>query len=134
MKLIRRLSAGTLGVFVASLCLALTVHATEFIIIEIDGDPSEKITGDCYLLQKSGKYSRQRIESNVPAKFWMPTTAVRCNFEKSDFVRPLSVKIRRGDTIELRQQSRPPLKWIAIRSSGPWGNAHGSVHPSRPTF
>jgi hypothetical protein len=110
------------------------VQANEFVEINISGDTQERVTGDCYLLQKSGRLARQKIESKIPAKFWLPTSAARCNFQKINPVLPLIFQIKRGQTIELEHKSKPPFRWIVIRSSGPWGKAMGSNRPSRPIF
>ncbi len=123
-----------MGSLVGLHAAAFTAQASEFTVISITGDPNEKIMGDCYLLQKSGQLARQKVESKVPAKFWLPSNAVRCNFQKISVMLPLTFRVERGQTIELEHKSKPPFRWIVLRSSGPWGKAEGANHPSRPVF
>ncbi|WP_148301925.1 hypothetical protein [Sneathiella glossodoripedis] len=108
--------------------------AEKFILIDVTGDKTEKISGDCYLLRRNGQLARQRLQSKVPTRFWLPTSAVRCNFEKSDAVLPVTVTIIRNGEVEYRLTSRPPFKWMVFRSSGPWGLAEGNSYPTRPAF
>lgn len=114
--------------------LGVDAHSQDFVELSITGDTLERITGDCYLQKPSGQFARQRIEGELPARFWLPTSAFRCNIHKSSPRSMIVVTVLREGQVELVQKSQVPLKWIVVRSSGPWGNAKGGVYAARPLY
>ena len=126
----------SLKCFVVGFACIFSVEARsqDFVELSITGDPSEKITGDCYLQKPGGQFVRQRIEGTIPAHFWLPTSAFRCNVHKSSPRSTLVVTVLREGQVEIRQKSQAPLRWIVVRSSGPWGEAKGGVYAARPLY
>ncbi|MCG8490783.1 MAG: hypothetical protein MI743_04150, partial [Sneathiellales bacterium] len=41
---------------------------------------------------------------------------------------------RRDGVVEVIQESRYPLRWIVVSSSGPWGKASGGAFAARPSL
>ena len=114
--------------------LGVEAHSQDFVELSVTGDTSEKITGDCYLQKPGGQFARQRIEGKLPAHFWLPTSAFRCNIHKSSPRSNVVVTVLREGQVEIRQKSQTPLRWIVVRSSGPWGKAKGGVYAARPLY
>lgn len=99
--------------------------------LSITGDPGQQFSGDCYLLQKSGKENRHRIKGTAPTKFWLPAQAVRCNVQKDKAKGDMILTVKRNSENEYVQHSRYPFKWLFIASKGPWGPASGRFFASR---
>ncbi|WP_169566036.1 hypothetical protein [Sneathiella limimaris] len=133
MRVVLKISVGVM-LLVNLAVFATGVSADEMIELRINGPDGEPYAGDCYLRKISGDFSRQRIGGKLPAKLWLPTTAFRCNIEKKGALQPMSVEVIRGGTTEIVKAMQPPFRWIAVRSSGPWGKPLASVHTARPTF
>ncbi|MCF8466305.1 MAG: hypothetical protein K9G33_02795 [Sneathiella sp.] len=104
------------------------------IVLEVTGDPEVDFSGDCWLYTKFGPEKRYRINGTVPAKYWLPAISARCSLEKAKIVSRLAAKIIRNDIVELQQVSPPPLRWLAVSSTGPWGEARGMSSASRPLW
>ena len=122
-------------ILVGCMCVMSTVaYPQDFVELSITGDNSERITGDCYLQKPSGQFARQRIEGALPAHFWLPTAAFRCNIYKSSPRSLVTVAVIRKGEVEVRQKRRAPLRWIVVRSTGPWGKARGGVYAARPVY
>ena len=105
----------------------------KMIELSVGGDAGQSFSGDCYLLQKTGKQRRHRVSGKVPTKLWLPAEAIRCYLEKSSGIGRMFLKLKRNGVQEIVQQSRPPLRWVYIASSGPWGQPTGGVSATRPT-
>ena len=104
------------------------------IVMEVNGDPDAGFAGDCRLATGNGPEKRYRIHGRVPAKYWLPAAAIRCSLEKANIANKLSAKLSRNGVVELLQSSGPPLRWLAVSSTGPWGEAKGIASASRPLW
>lgn len=104
------------------------------IALEITGDPGATFAGDCRVLTAGMPEKRYRIQGKVPAKYWLPGEAIRCSFEKSNLNRRLIGQITRGGSVEIRQESLAPMRWLSVTSVGPWGAAKGSASAARPLW
>ena len=131
-----RYSARIIGFLTFFLLVSGTGHASnmELIQLEVGGDPGAAFSGDCRIVSGKMPVKRYRIQGKVPAKYWLPGEAVSCSLQKSKLAERLEAKITRGNVIEVQQVSMPPLRWIVITSSGPWGNAKGTASAARPLW
>ncbi|MZR29057.1 hypothetical protein [Sneathiella litorea] len=102
--------------------------------LEFVGDPGVSFSGDCRISSGKMPEKRYRIQGKTPAKYWLPGDAVRCSLEKSSLASRLIAKITRNNVIEFQQASMPPLRWLTISSSGPWGAAKGNASAARPLW
>ncbi len=131
----RRSQLSFKGFVIGFLCvLGVETHAQDFVELSVTGNMSENITGDCYLQKSGGQMARQRIEGTIPAHFWLPTSAFRCNIQKSSSRSMIVVTVLRDGQVEIRQKSQGPLRWVVVRSSGPWGKAKAGVYAARPLY
>lgn len=105
---------------------------SKMIELSVNGDAGQSFSGDCYLLQVSGKQKRHRVSGKVPAKLWLPAQAAHCLLEKSTGRGKIILSIKRKGVQEFVQQSRYPLRWVYISSAGPWGQPTGGVSATRP--
>ena len=116
------------------LLFAQPAAATEMIELAIAGGPGQMYAGDCYLVTRLCVQKRHRVEGEVPTRIWLPAEAVRCNLQKSSTKGKMSVSVIRDGVVEVIQESRYPLRWIVISSSGPWGKASGGAFAARPSL
>jgi len=119
---------------VSVIWLTKSVAAAEMLELAVTGDSNQTFKGDCYLLQKSGNLIRQKIKGVVPAHFWFPARAFKCNIQKNSASARLEAKVIHEGAVMFVQVSRPPLRWVLIRSAGPWGEAAGGVYAARPVY
>ncbi|WP_340150959.1 hypothetical protein [uncultured Sneathiella sp.] len=131
-----RHSAPIIGFLAFLLLVTGTSDASQMDLIQLDvgGDPGAAFSGDCRIVSGKLPVKRYRIQGRVPAKYWLPGDAVSCSLQKSKMAERLEAKITRGNLIEVQQVSMPPLRWILITSSGPWGNAKGASSAARPLW
>ncbi|WP_293959306.1 hypothetical protein [Sneathiella sp.] len=102
--------------------------------LEVNGDFGAAFSGDCRIVSGKMPVKRYRIEGKVPATYWLPGDAVSCSLQKSKMAERLEAKITRGNVVEVQQISMPPLRWILVTSSGPWGSAKGTSSAARPLW
>lgn len=121
--------SSTPNVYAASTSNALS----KMIELSVNGDAGQSFSGDCYLLQVSGRQKRHRVSGKIPTKIWLPAQAIHCQLEKSPGRGKIILSIKRKGVQEFVQQSRYPFRWIYIASSGPWGQPTGGVSATRPT-
>ena len=114
--------------------LSSSVAAQELISLEITGDPGSTFRGDCRIASAGKPEKRYRIQGKVPAKYWIPGAAIRCSLEKSNLTSRLTAQVLRGDMVEVQTVSPPPMRWLSVTSSGPWGAAKGVASASRPLW
>ncbi len=108
------------------------ISANEKMIeLTVEGKPGQAFKGECFLLQKSGKTRRHRIQGASPTKFWLPARAIRCILQKKIAAGTLILTVVRDGKPEFVQRSRSPLRVVSIASKGPWGAATGGVSASR---
>tara|TARA_R110001599_G_scaffold16393_6_gene66902 strand:+ start:726 stop:1127 length:402 start_codon:yes stop_codon:yes gene_type:complete len=131
-----RYTAWIKGLLVLFLLVSGTSHASKLELIQLDvgGDSGAAFSGDCRIVSGKKPVKRYRLQGKVPAKYWLPGDAVSCSLQKTKMTQRLDATITRGDVVEIRQVSMPPLRWIAITSTGPWGAAKGTSSAARPLW
>lgn len=102
--------------------------------LEIAGDPGLSFSGDCSITIGKLPEKRYRIQGEAPAKYWLPGDAIRCSLAKTGISGRLIARISRHGVVEIQQATIPPLRWVGIASSGPWGKAKGTASAARPLW
>jgi hypothetical protein len=114
--------------------LPVSAHAQELVTLEISGDAGAGFSGDCRVISIGKPEKRYRIQGKVPAKYWIPGSAIRCSLQKANPTRRLMAQISRGNTVELQTVSAAPMRWLSLMSAGPWGAAKGIASAARPLW
>ena len=100
-------------------------------VIDVTGLRRLKITGRCRVVNQSGAIETGTYRGSVPAQFHVIGTAASCTVLKQGKGRMI-VRLLVENRVIAARQTRAALRWIRVRSAGPWGKAGAFRGGGRP--